>query len=89
MMSKTKEDPNELAPVPSQAGEVRDMPTYVTDDVFGEVTENGPNYRNVRTLRRVSSRTQTDSLVGRMDRNSGAHDEVPDRPWSPFHSNRL
>ncbi|KAK6810955.1 hypothetical protein RU639_013228 [Aspergillus parasiticus] len=47
MMSKTKEDPNELAPVPSQAGEVRDMPTYVTDDVFGEVTENGPNYRNV------------------------------------------
>ncbi|KAB8210324.1 transmembrane amino acid transporter protein-domain-containing protein [Aspergillus parasiticus] len=46
-MSKTKEDPNELAPVPSQAGEVRDMPTYVTDDVFGEVTENGPNYRNV------------------------------------------
>ncbi|KAE8308249.1 transmembrane amino acid transporter protein-domain-containing protein [Aspergillus transmontanensis] len=46
-MSKTKEDSNELAPVPSQAGEVRDMPTYVTDDVFGEVTENGPNYRNV------------------------------------------
>ncbi|GAB1193413.1 hypothetical protein APSETT444_002629 [Aspergillus pseudonomiae] len=46
-MLKTKEDPSELAPVPSQAGEVRDMPTYVTDDVFGEVTENGPNYRNV------------------------------------------
>ncbi|KAE8367055.1 transmembrane amino acid transporter protein-domain-containing protein [Aspergillus caelatus] len=46
-MLKTKEDPNELAPVPSQAGEVRDVPTYVTDDVFGEVTENGPNYRNV------------------------------------------
>jgi hypothetical protein len=53
-MPKSKEELPELASFPSQAGEVHDVPTYVTDDVFGEVTENGPNYRNVRDLQRTS-----------------------------------
>ena len=88
-MLKTKEDPNELAPVPSQAGELREVPTYVTDDVFGEVTENGPNYRNVCTLRKAPSRPHTDPLIGRMDRNRCAHDEDSDCLGGPFHSNRL
>ncbi|KAE8158602.1 transmembrane amino acid transporter protein-domain-containing protein [Aspergillus tamarii] len=63
-MLKTKEDPNELAPVPSQAGELREVPTYVTDDVFGEVTENGPNYRNVGWIGTVALMMKTQIGLG-------------------------
>ncbi|KAJ4263722.1 hypothetical protein NW764_016063 [Fusarium oxysporum] len=41
---KTKEDHEALAPVPSQNGEVA---TSTHDAVFGAITEDGPNYRNV------------------------------------------
>jgi hypothetical protein len=43
-MSKTKED--FLAPVPSQIGEIEEG---AHDAVFGEITEDGPNYRAVRS----------------------------------------
>ena len=36
---------NALAGQPSQPGEM-----HVSDDVFGEVGEDGPNYRNVRLV---------------------------------------
>lgn len=37
-----------MAQVPSHAGDVEDK-GMTHNDVFGEVTEYGPNYRNVRT----------------------------------------
>jgi hypothetical protein len=43
MSEKTKED--FLAPVPSQIGEVEEGAAH--DAVFGEITEDGPNYRAV------------------------------------------
>lgn len=47
----TKDDPYQLGPVASTcAGEVLDeeSPYTVTHDaVFGEITKDGPNYRNV------------------------------------------
>lgn len=36
-----------LHPHPSQIGEVQDTETPTYDAVFGEITEGGPNYRNV------------------------------------------
>jgi hypothetical protein len=41
---KTKEEPEALATVPSQNGEVS---ASTHDAVFGVITEDGPNYRNV------------------------------------------
>lgn len=41
---KTKEDPEALATIPSQNGEVS---ASNHDAVFGAITEDGPNYRNV------------------------------------------
>lgn len=43
-----KKDPESLGRVPSNAaGEVD---TIAHDAVFGEITEGGPNYRNVREV---------------------------------------
>lgn len=37
-----------IAREPSQLGEIiKEQDTYTHDAVFGEVTEDGPNYRNV------------------------------------------
>ncbi|RMJ04742.1 hypothetical protein CDV36_014587 [Fusarium kuroshium] len=50
-MSKSTKDqdpPHQLAPAPSQNGEVYDDTAH--DAVFGEITEDGPNYRNVGWL---------------------------------------
>lgn len=50
-MSSEKKDPEGLAPVasqPGQAGQVYDTQAYSHDAVFGEITEDGPNYRSVR-----------------------------------------
>lgn len=44
MSEKTKED--FLAPVPSHLGEIEEGAAH--DAVFGEITEDGPNYRAVR-----------------------------------------
>ncbi|KAE8394450.1 transmembrane amino acid transporter protein-domain-containing protein [Aspergillus alliaceus] len=61
---KSKENSHDLGPVPSQTGEVDDVPTYVNDDVFGEVTENGPNYRNVGWLGTVALMMKTQIGLG-------------------------
>jgi len=37
-----------LAPVPSQVGQVLEDQNYEKDAVFGEITGEGPNYRSVR-----------------------------------------
>lgn len=42
---KTEHD--EIAPEPSMLGEVQSHPGMAHDDVFGEMSEGGPNYRDV------------------------------------------
>ncbi|KAH7141633.1 transmembrane amino acid transporter protein-domain-containing protein [Dactylonectria macrodidyma] len=44
---KTEYDPDGIAQVPPQAGEVLEGNTIEHDAVFGDITEDGPNYRNV------------------------------------------
>lgn len=50
-MSPEKKD-GDLTPVPSQTeqvGQIYESQEYSHDAVFGELTEGGPNYRNVRS----------------------------------------
>lgn len=50
-MRGSKEDTEEgLATLPSGAGEVDNDPTLAHDAVFGNITEKGPNYRDVHIL---------------------------------------
>ncbi|KAJ9202769.1 hypothetical protein DTO164E3_2742 [Paecilomyces variotii] len=49
-MSKAKVGPEELATVPSQVGEIHNGTSYTHDAVFGDITDDGPNYRNVGWL---------------------------------------
>ncbi|KAH6874382.1 transmembrane amino acid transporter protein-domain-containing protein [Thelonectria olida] len=48
--SKTDYDPEGIANVPSRTGEILDDNTIEHDAVFGDITEGGPNYRNVGWL---------------------------------------
>jgi hypothetical protein len=50
-MPEKKQD-DFLSPVPSQTGQMFEDQTYAHDAVFGEITEEGPNYRNVGKLRK-------------------------------------
>lgn len=50
---KAEEDPEGLTQVPSKKGEIEDNPAQAHDAVFGDITEDGPNYRNVRAIRKV------------------------------------
>ena len=45
-MNKTKPD-EESPPLPMH-GEIQEDPAYAHDAVFGEITEDGPNFRDVR-----------------------------------------
>lgn len=42
-----KKDEQELSPVDSQLGQVTEGQNTTHDAVFGEISEDGPNYRNV------------------------------------------
>lgn len=42
-----KKEINNLDQSPSRVGEVEDDPACAHDAVFGEMSEDGPNYRNV------------------------------------------
>ncbi|GAD94188.1 amino acid transporter, putative [Paecilomyces variotii No. 5] len=46
-MPKAKNGPEELATVLSQVGEIHNGTSYTHDAVFGDITDEGPNYRNV------------------------------------------
>lgn len=76
-----------LTGLPSQTGDVQ-----VSDDVFGEVGEDGPNYRNVGVeLMRVLILTErlTTCQTGRLDRCGGAHVEVANRYWRSLYPDRI
>jgi hypothetical protein len=85
--SETKSGSAGLSPIQSQqVGEIHSDPAYAHDAVFGESTEEGPNYRNVCRLSRYVIPAKTDSLLGRMAWNRCPHDEDPDWPWCPLYS---
>ena len=50
---KSGEDPEAIVTVPSEVDEACDNWTITHDAVFGDITEDGPNYRNVRSLQLV------------------------------------
>ena len=45
-----KKDTGFLAQISSPVGEAQPESTLTDDAVFGVISENGPNYRNVRTV---------------------------------------
>lgn len=47
-MNEVKDYEEKLGTDPSQLGDIIEDQTYAHDAVFGEITEDGPNYRNVR-----------------------------------------
>lgn len=78
-MNTDKKNPGDLAAVPSQTekGEVIEAP-QTCDAVFGTITEDGPNYRNVYSHHLTWCPVrETHLALGWMDRVVGPHDEVP------------
>jgi hypothetical protein len=89
-LNTMSEDPKmkvgeDLDQTPSMVGEIRNHPAVAHDDVFGEISEGGPNYRDVRCHPEETMKMSANAfcLVGRMARNRGLDDEEPDRPRSP------
>lgn len=89
---KKEKDLEGLAP--SQSNDIHPSAIHNHDDVFGEITESGPNYRNVCFFFFFLSppckmsnwvNINTNTSVGRMGRNSDPHDEESDWPRCPFH----
>lgn len=58
----------------------------IVDDIFGEIKEDGPNYRNVRAL--YSSIVEVLTCSGRVARYGRADDQDPNRFGRPLHSRR-
>jgi hypothetical protein len=68
---------------PSQPGDIQ-----ISDDVFGEVGEDGPNYRNVGLARVQMVVVSTKALTfrtGWLDRSFGSDAEVTSRTRGAFH----
>lgn len=59
----------------------------VTDEVFGAITEGGPNYRSVRHI--VLGLRKAPLTTGRMARYRGAHDEDADGSRCAFDARGL
>ncbi|KAL2834274.1 transmembrane amino acid transporter protein-domain-containing protein [Aspergillus cavernicola] len=53
-LPKMKTEPEDLTQVPSMVGEIRSHPAMAHDAVFGEISEGGPNYRDVGWLGTVA-----------------------------------
>jgi hypothetical protein len=87
-LNTMSEDPKmkvgeDLDQTPSMVGEICTHPAVAHDDVFGEISEGGPNYRDVRCLfEETKMLANVVCLVGRMARNCGLDDEEPNRPRS-------
>lgn len=80
-------DSENQAPEPTKHHHGED-PAITNDAVFGTITEDGPNYRNVRT----SQYHKLDPKLictGWLARNISPHDEVSDRSGCPVYSRLL
>ncbi|KAL5360668.1 transmembrane amino acid transporter protein-domain-containing protein [Aspergillus floccosus] len=61
---KEKDHPDEIGHDHSQIGDVYEDKTYAHDAVFGEITEDGPNYRNVGWIGTVALMMKTQIGLG-------------------------
>lgn len=74
----------EMGDEPSKPGE--SLPAQ-EDAVFGVITEDGPNYRNVSSKVSLNyAQTLTDCLLGWYAGRDGTHDQDSVRSWCSFHS---
>lgn len=88
-----KETPQEVEPSgviqrsPSQCSEDGESSPHIEDAVFGEVSEGGPNYRNVSQLGESITMADTKYLAftGWMDRDGCPDDEDSGRSRSSLH----
>lgn len=55
----------------------------LVDDVFGQIVEGGPNYRNVSLSHKKDSQKLT-LLLGGLVRNCRPYDEDPNWSWCPL-----
>ena len=46
-IQNNEKDPESLADITLEAGQIKEHSGVVHDAVFGEITEDGPNFRNV------------------------------------------
>lgn len=69
--------------------DVQQSPINNHDDVFGEISESGPNYRNVRflhlSLLESGAQNHCNTQIGRMVWYCRAHDEKSDWTRRPFY----
>lgn len=87
MSEKTKD--GFVGRVSSYNGEVSEG---AHDAVFGEITEDGPNYRAVClscSIIMVNIQLTFNRFIGRMEGNSCPDDEDPDRSGRPLYSRCL
>lgn len=82
MSVEKKQEEGALSPTTSNVGQITDA--YAHDAVFGEITEDGPNYRNVRYVLTPIVASLTNNLLGRMAWNICSDDEDSDRSWCPL-----
>lgn len=82
MSLEKKQEEGALSPTTSNVGQITDA--YPHDAVFGEITEDGPNYRNVRYVPLPIVASLTNTSLGRMAWNSCSNDEDPDRSGCPL-----
>lgn len=89
MAGKDPLDEVGLEPVKSaREGILEDVnPTH--DAVFGDLSANGPNYRNVGRLYLLRSAPTLTTMAGRMDRYRRPYDEISDWTRRPRHTARL
>lgn len=88
-MPKKEAAPNERVRDSTMLGEVYSHPHLTEDDVFGEITSDGPNYRAVRIPYPQMLNFYTDYLLGRMAGNCRPHDEDSDWSWCPLDPSSL
>lgn len=67
------------------AGEVHDDPGHAHDAVFGRLTNDGPNYRNVSLLCLLIFHIVDCSCLGRLGGHSWTDDEDAAWPWNLVH----
>lgn len=91
--SMSKDEPNDLSQLPSQLVEGEIYEEFTHDAVFGEITEGGPNYRNVwisiPDFWSMKWYWKKKKIIGWVGRDIGSHDEDANRSRRPFHSRRV
>ena len=84
--SKSLDESQGVAPLPVETGEIGDSIDIQHDAVFGDITEDGPNYRNVGLSWPLEILLMCQRLPGGMAGNRYPDDQNPDRSRRPIYS---